>query len=65
MGHCDAMKMGKGHRVGHGEHMSGLARKDSPRDNAKQPHGGHPSSAFRKERAGKGEHQSKLRDKAD
>ena len=65
MANCNAMKMGSAHRVGHGEHQSGLRDKGDRGKDHKQPHGGHGSPAFRHERAGKGEHQSKLRDKAD
>ena len=61
MASCDAMKMGKGHRVG-GEHQSKLRSMGEVRQ-PKQPHGGHGSK--RHEPEGRGEHQSKLRDKAD
>ena len=63
MGNCNAMKMGAGHRVGSGEHQSGLRSKDGTAQ-PKQPHGGHPSKG-RSERFEKGERQSKLRDEAD
>lgn len=62
MGHCDAMKMGSPHRVGHGEKQSSL-RSKSGTAQPKQPHGGHGSK--RHEREGRGEHESKLRSEAD
>lgn len=61
MGNCNAMSMGKGHRVGSGENQSGLRSKDGTAQ-PKQPHGGHPSKTG--DKAERGERQSGLRDKA-
>ena len=64
MGNCDAMKMGKGHRVGSGEHQSNLRGRDGPTSpGRKQPHGDHPSKMS--DKFEHGERQSGLRDKAD
>ena len=60
MASCDAMKMGKGHRVG-GEKQSGLRDKSTVAA-PKQPHGGHGSKMS--DKGERGERQSGLRDKA-
>ena len=62
MANCNAMSMGKSHRVGSGEHQSGLRSKDGTAQ-PKQPHGGHGSKP-KSEGFERGERQSGLRDKA-
>jgi len=62
MGNCNAMSMGKGHRVGSGEHQSKLRSMGEVKQ-PKQPHGGHGSKMS--DKAEKGERQSALRDKTD
>ena len=61
MANCNAMSMGKSHRVGSGEHQSGLRSKDGTAQ-PKQPHGDHPSKMS--DKAERGERQSGLRGKA-